>query len=154
MLIERVQRTESRVAKVAFVGGPVPGQVGGHVFDNALIGTGDEAGGVGNEIRGILGDDKPVQPIAGHASLAVARLHVENESGLGDEGLTAAALDCFGDVDGGFAVTSEVTCRHENAFAIYAVMMALAIVLVEPKSGLKSSVARATKPVHRIVMVV
>jgi len=154
MLIERVQRTEGRVAKVAFVGGPVPGPLGGHVFDNLLTGTGDEAGGVGNEIRGILGDDEPIQPVASHARPAVARLHMENEGGSGDEGLTAVALDGFGDVDGGFEMISEVIRRHENAFAIYAIMVALAIMLVEPKIGLESSVARATKTVHRIVMVV
>jgi len=96
VLLEPHERIERPVAQETFIRVPVPRAVSrplrcerGRLI--AAHGPREQAVRIRDVVVRVGADDETVELLAGHAGRARARLEVENERGVRDEGLVAAA---------------------------------------------------------------
>jgi len=96
VLVEPHKRIERPVAQETLIRVPVPRAVSrplrcGRGRLVAAHGPREQAIRVGDVVVRVGADDETVELLAGHAGRARARLEVENERGVRDEGLVATA---------------------------------------------------------------
>jgi len=96
VLVEPHERIERPVAQETFIRVPVPRAVSrplrcerGRLI--AAHGPREQAVRIGDVVVRVGADNETVELLAGHAGRARARLEVEDERGVRDEGLVAAA---------------------------------------------------------------
>ena len=139
VLVEPHERIERPLAQETLIRVPVPRAVGrpGHRGRGRLIaahGPGEQAGRVGDVVVRVGADDETVELLAGHAGRARARLEVENERGVRDEGLGAAAAGAAHvgrSMNPRVEVVAEVGLALEGTAAVCAIDVHVAIVRLE-----------------------
>ena len=102
------------------------------------VGVADKPIWVRDDVGTVQCADGPIEAIARHPRTAGARLKVESEGSMGDEGSVTgssrAGIDA-GFVDGRTEMNVEVVLILEDAFAGFAVPMLLAVVLMKAAHG-------------------
>ena len=145
VLVEPHKGIECPVAQEALICTTVPRAVSRprHCGRGRLIvahGPREQAVGIGEVVVRVSADDETVELLAGHAGRAGARFKVENERGVRDEGLVAAAAGAAHvswSVKPRVEVVTEVGLILEGTAAVGAPKVHVAIVLLELRVGLE-----------------
>lgn len=137
VLVQRTEQAEFAVTQEAFVRVPVPGPLRRprlHLRLPSVVS--DHPLRVRDDVPWAVPVSVLVEQSAREAGGAGARLHVEDESGTGDEhpvAVLARTVDVRGGMYAGAQVVPQIVLVVEDAAAIWAVVMALPVVLVKAK---------------------